>query len=165
LTFKPLSRDSVSSCIFLTASRYWDFRFSSVIHFRLAWSAKNTPPRKTASDVAAVSEIVLVGILNHVKNTGVNELLEVGKDKTPLPGTDLEVGKDTDLVLIELDLLDIVAEEFELDEVLVTELELPELLKLLELLELENMLEEELENVDGSNLLWEVILEEFVIGK
>jgi hypothetical protein len=103
--------------------------------------------------------------LNHVKNTGVNKPLEVGKDKMPLPGTDLEVGKDTDLVLIELDLLDIVAEEFELDEVLVTELELPELLKLLELLELENMLEEELENVDGSNLLWEVILEEFVIGK
>lgn len=154
MTFKSLSRDSVSSCVFLTVSRYWDFRFSSVSHFRLAWSAKNKLSRKTASDVVAASEIVLVGILNHVKSTGVNvdsisvyglvklkgaveiELLEVGKGKTPLPGADLEADEDADLVLIELDLLDIVAEKFELDEVPATELELPGLLKLLELLEL-----------------------------
>jgi hypothetical protein len=56
------------------------------------------------------------------------ELLEVGKGKTPLPGTDPEADEDADPVLIELELLDIVAKEFELDEVRVTELELLEML-------------------------------------
>jgi hypothetical protein len=79
----------------------------------LARSAKNRPPRKTASDVAAVFEIVLVGMSNHVKDTGVaidvslhiplklkgvveapededEELVVVGKGKMPLAGTNTE---------------------------------------------------------------------------
>lgn len=116
-----------------------DFRVLSDSHFRLDWSEKNKPPRRTASDVAAAAEIVAVGISNHAKDTGVNvdsisvydpvklkgaveiELLEVGKGKLPLQDTDPEPDGDADPVLIGPELLGRVAEEFELDEVPVTE--------------------------------------------
>jgi hypothetical protein len=92
----------------------------------LACKAKNRPPRSTASDVSsAASEIVPVGILNHVKDTGdgvdesphdpikakggvevpenKDENVVVGKGKMPLPGINMEDEEDEDPVTVEFD--------------------------------------------------------------
>lgn len=58
---KALNRASVSSLVFSRSWMYCDFNVGSVIHCLLAWRAENKAARRTASDVAAGSEIVVVG--------------------------------------------------------------------------------------------------------
>jgi len=119
LLFRLSNKAAASSCVCLTSSRNWDLSLSSVSHLLLAWSAKNRPPRNTASDVAASSDIVVVGILNHVKSTGVGfvvsvheplhvyrlvedaedkdeEPVEVGKGRVPFPGIAVDDCEDDD---------------------------------------------------------------------
>ena len=113
----------------------------SVSHFRLAWSARNNPPRSTASDVSAAALVIIaVGTLNHVNDTGVielvgsvheplalkepdetlvgRELVETGKGKMPIPGIELD---DADPLLAEVKLLSGGKGELELDALPVAE--------------------------------------------
>jgi hypothetical protein len=87
----------------------------SVSHFRLAWRARNKPPRSTASDVsvAALANVV-VGISKKVKDTGVIEV--DGSVQEPMKLKD-PVGVFVDNVLVDVD-------ELELDVLLVPNSEL-----------------------------------------
>lgn len=110
-------------------------------------SARKRAPSKTASDVAAGSEIVVVGMANHVMDTGdgvieslhaptrigiacapVDEdggLSVVGNGKIPVPGIDWEgVVEGVDPVPFRLELFGLVTIEAELDEVHEVELKL-----------------------------------------
>jgi hypothetical protein len=121
----------------------------SVSHCRLAWSAKNKPLRNIASVVAAVSETVLVGISNQVKDTGDGvsdslhaplklkapagsedkELVVVGKGKMPIPGTHIEDDEDDNPETVELELVNRVTVKFELDAVPEAEIEMLEVIE------------------------------------
>ena len=122
---------------------------ASVIHCRLAWSPKKRRPRNTASEVAAASEIVVVGTSNHVSDTGDGvddalhvplklkgndevledeELVVVGKGKVPLPGRDAEDTDDDPVPVAEFEVLNSVVEELVLGLVPVLRMELLELI-------------------------------------
>jgi len=86
----------------------------SVSHFRLAWRARNKPPRSTPWDVSAAALAnVVVGTSKKVKDTGVIEVDGSVQEPMKLPDP---VGVFVDIVLVD-------ADEPELD-VLVPDLEL-----------------------------------------
>lgn len=112
----------------------------------MVWSAKNRPPRNTASEVAAGLEIVPVGTSNHMKSTDdivgdavhvplkVKGTVEVAKDEdadekgnTPLPGIEME-DEVADPLSAEVNVLGDDTVGFEADEL---EVELLELLELI----------------------------------
>jgi hypothetical protein len=151
-TLRSLRSAVVSSWVFLTSSRNWDFSVESVSHFRLAWRARNNPPSSTASDVSAAALVIVpVGTSKNAKLTGVIELasavheplalapkepvetpdddpVEVGKGKIPIPGIELDDDDaDADDPLpTELELLNVFEEELEPDALTVVELGPPE---------------------------------------
>lgn len=139
LTSRALYKATTSSLDFSRFSMYWDFNLASVIHCLLDLRAKNKSARRNASCVASAGAMVVVGTRKNgkfavvgpiveelhepdqVTEVGVSEvcvLLVVVKGKTPEPGVpDVE------------DLVDSVCVE-----------DMPDLLVLISLLELDDLL-------------------------
>jgi len=126
------SKAVTSSWVFRTFSRYCTFRLESSSQFLLALKARNNPPRSFDSDVSSgASEIVIVGILNDVKDTGDRFALSlhepakvvaigistdeesrdvvVGKGSIPSPGTSMELAEvDPVMIVFSLDAVTLV---------------------------------------------------------